>query len=63
MEEKSSELADLYNPFPPETLSEQFKDLFNTNWKDAFEFYKTKLKKSDRDSAQRLLQVLQVRGI
>ncbi|XP_045206784.2 ELKS/Rab6-interacting/CAST family member 1-like [Mercenaria mercenaria] len=58
MDEKGSELADLYNPFPPEKLSEQFKDLFNTLWKESFEFYKSKLKKTERESAGRLLQIL-----
>ncbi|XP_060602212.1 cingulin-like [Ruditapes philippinarum] len=58
MDEKGSELADLYNPFPPEKLAEQFKDLFNTAYKESFEFYKTKLKKTEKDAAGRLLQIL-----
>ena len=61
MDEKGSALADLYNPFPPEKLVEQFKDLFNTVWKESFEFYKTKLKKNEKDAAGRLLQILYVR--
>jgi hypothetical protein len=60
MDEKGSELADLYNPFPPEKLAEQFKDLFNTAYKESFEFYITKLKKTEKDAAGRLLQILYV---
>ncbi|KAL4230767.1 hypothetical protein ACF0H5_011142 [Mactra antiquata] len=58
LDDKSTEMADLYNPFPPEKLAEQFKDLFNTLWKEALDYYKTSLKSTEQKAAERLMNIL-----
>lgn len=59
LNKKSSELADVYNPFPPDRVAAMYKEIFTKTRKTAFDFYKSE-GLSDRECAERTLAYLRV---
>lgn len=57
---KTREIADLANPYPPERISQLFKELFKTLRNDAFSFYKSEMGMKESECAAKTLSILHV---
>ncbi|KAH3834030.1 hypothetical protein DPMN_107348 [Dreissena polymorpha] len=58
MEKKGSEMADMYNTFPPRKIADQFKDLYASLRNDAFQFYISSLNMADQVAAARTMDIV-----
>lgn len=56
-------ITDLSDPNRPIKIGEQYSELYDNAWTDAFEKLTGESKKSDRESTQILLDILEVMGI
>ena len=60
LEAKSSDLADIGNPYPPAKLAEMYTELYKKEWKDVLEIQKTSHKRGEKEAMFRLSGILKV---
>ena len=60
LKDNSTDITDLSDPNRPTKSAEKFSELYDNEWTDAFQVQLDRLKKSEKEAIQFLLQVLEV---